>query len=79
MSALRNRGDEPEYSDVPWQRVLGHDGKIVIKGPGHGKIMQAELLEEEGVEVGPDLKVDMGRFLWEGLLPHEVQELVSSL
>lgn len=79
MSALRNRGDEPEYADIPWQRVVGHDGQIVIKGSGEGRLMQAELLEEEGVEVGPDLKVDLGRFLWEGLLPHEVQELVGQL
>lgn len=76
MSALKGRRD-PAYQDIPWQRVLGHDGKIVIKGSDHGRFRQAELLQEEGVEVGPDFKVDIEVYLWEGLLPHEVASLLG--
>ena len=79
MSALRNWGDDPAYADIPWQRVVGYDGKIVIKGSEHGRLVQAELLREEGVRIGPDLKVDLSTHLWEGLLPHEVGELIGKL
>lgn len=79
MSALKNRVDDPEFQDIPWQRVIGHDGKIVIKGGEGGRHYQAELLREEGVVVGNDLTVDMGAYLWEGLLPHETQILLKGL
>ncbi|HKJ27736.1 MAG TPA: MGMT family protein [Anaerolineales bacterium] len=79
MSALKSKEGDSDYQDVPWQRVVGHDGKIVIKGSEHGRLFQAELLREEGVRVGPDLKVDMSEHLWEGLLPHEVQAILGGL
>lgn len=79
MSNLKERGDDPPYNDIPWQRVLGHDGKIVIKGSDHGRIRQAEILREEGINIGPDLKVDIDEYLWEGLLPHEVDEIIKGL
>lgn len=79
MSALKNRSDDPIYGSIPWQRVVGHDGRIVIKGSEHSRHYQAELLEEEGVELGAHLTVDMGLYLWEGLLPHEVEEITRDL
>ena len=79
MSALKTLGDDPAYQDVPWQRVVGHNGAIVIKGSEHGRFYQAELLREEGVEVGDDLSIDMGEYLWEGLLPHEAMNLLQDL
>ena len=79
MSALKNRADDPEYQDVPWQRVVGHNGKIVIKGGEGGRHYQAELLQDEGVAVRDDLTVDMGEYLWEGLLPHEARALLEGL
>lgn len=79
MSALRNRADDPDFQDIPWQRVVGHDGQIVIKGGEHSRHYQADLLREEGVDVGADLKADMGVHLWEGLLPHEAQALLEGL
>ncbi len=79
MSALKSRVDDPEYQDVPWQRVVGHNGRIVIKGGEHSRYYQAELLREEGVAVDESLTVDMGVYLWEGLLPHEVNKLFDSL
>jgi methylated-DNA-protein-cysteine methyltransferase-like protein len=79
MSALKTLGDDPAYQDMPWQRVVGHNGAIVIKGSEHGRFYQAELLREEGVEVSEDLSVDMGVYLWEGLLPHETKILLQGL
>jgi methylated-DNA-protein-cysteine methyltransferase-like protein len=75
MSALKNRGDDPEYQDIPWWRVVNAVGQIVIKGSGEGRLYQAELLGDEGVEINKDLKVNLSKHLWEGLLPHEVQAL----
>ena len=79
MSALKSRKDDPVYGAIPWQRVVGHDGKILIKGSEHGRFYQAELLREEGVEVGDDLRVNMDTHIWEGLLPHEIEELIGDL
>ena len=77
MSALRSA--DPKYQDVPWQRVVNHEGRIVIKGSGEGRLYQAELLQEEGVEISKDLKVNMEKHLWEGLLPHEVEALIKDI
>lgn len=79
MSALRNWADDPEFQDIPWQRVVGHSGKIVIKGGEHSRDYQAELLRAEGVAVDDSLTVDMVTYLWDGLLPHEADELLSDL
>jgi methylated-DNA-protein-cysteine methyltransferase-like protein len=77
MSALKNRADHPKYANVPWQRVVNHEGKIVIKGSEHGQLYQAELLRKDGVEVSEELKIDLNQYLWDGLLPHEVQEVIK--
>ena len=79
MSALKNRGDHSPYDDIPWQRVVNRQGRISIKGSEHGRLYQAELLREEGVEVDHELKIDMDKYLWEGLLPHEVRELIKDI
>jgi methylated-DNA-protein-cysteine methyltransferase-like protein len=79
MSALKNRENDPRYADVPWQRVVNHEGRIVIKGSEHGRFYQAELLREEGVEVSEELKIDLDKYLWDGLLPHEVREIMEDI
>ena len=79
MSALKNRADDPAYQDIPWHRVVNHQGQIVIRGSGEGRLYQAELLREESVEISKDLKVNLANHLWEGLLPHEVQTVVKQL
>ena len=78
MSALKNRGDDPDYQGIPWWRVVNAKGQIVIKGSGEGRLYQAELLREENVEIGKDLKVNLDKHLWDGLLPHEVQALLTN-
>lgn len=83
MSALKNRQDEPAYADVPWQRVVGHNGEIRIKGGAHSRAYQAELLQEEGVAVHQSADgryvVSMETHMWEGLLPHEAAQLLADL
>ena len=79
MSALKNRADHPRYANVPWQRVVNHEGHISIKGSDHGRLYQANLLMEDGVEVDHELKIALGKFLWEGLLPHEVMEAIKGI
>lgn len=79
MSALKNRADDPRYANVPWQRVVNREGKISIKGSEHGRLYQAELLRDEGVAVDEELKIDLDLYLWEGLLPHEVREVIKDI
>ncbi len=75
MNALKN--DNPRTADVPWQRVVGHSGHISV--PGWGGQHQAELLRAEGVLVSENLRINLDRFLWDGLLPHEVRQLLESI
>jgi methylated-DNA-protein-cysteine methyltransferase related protein len=50
---------------LPWHRVLRKDGAIALP-EGAGRELQAALLADEGVELGPDGRVDLGRYGWEG-------------
>jgi methylated-DNA-protein-cysteine methyltransferase-like protein len=76
MRALGSKKkSDQSYQDVPWQRVINHVGYISIGGLG--ALRQAELLEEEGVEVSEELTVDLEQYLWEGLLPHEVDAVLK--
>ncbi len=82
MSALKGKVDDPRYEDIPWHRVINSQGKISIKGSDGGRFMQAELLRDEAVmvqKVGDDLKVNMKEYLWEGLFPHEVDQILKNL
>ncbi|TNE48662.1 MAG: MGMT family protein [Deltaproteobacteria bacterium] len=77
---LRNLQHNPAYRDVPWQRVVSSTGVIRVASPGDKDPLQVELLRDEGVKVkAPDFKVDMKRFLWEGLDPDEIGELLEEL
>jgi methylated-DNA-protein-cysteine methyltransferase-like protein len=76
MRALRWR-DESEYQNIPWFRVLNSQGGISLKG--EGAFIQADRLMSEGIEVSKNFKVDLDEYLWEGLLPHQVRELLHSV
>jgi methylated-DNA-protein-cysteine methyltransferase-like protein len=55
-------------SDVPWQRVVNREGMISIENMRASKTLQAELLQQEGVEVATrdgNLWVDLERYLWQ--------------
>ena len=75
LRALVFKGDEPEYSDIPWQRVLNAKGGISLKG--EGLKIQAEILIEEGIHLNADFIVDMKQYGWDGLLPHEVASIID--
>lgn len=61
---------------VPWQRVINSQGRISIVNREHGAQEQAARLREEGVEVGPDLRVDLSVYLWEGLHLLELDDIM---
>jgi methylated-DNA-protein-cysteine methyltransferase-like protein len=49
--------------DLPWHRVVNKQGGLAGAFPG-GRTEQARRLEEEGVEVSSEFKVDVGALLW---------------
>lgn len=49
--------------DLPWWRVINNTGRISIEGNWHAdKTLQKKLLEQDGVEVSPEMKVDMDKY-----------------
>jgi methylated-DNA-protein-cysteine methyltransferase related protein len=54
-----------EKDGLPWHRLLRKDGSIALP-LGGGLELQRALLEDEGVEVSPDGRVDLHRFGWSG-------------
>jgi len=51
----------PSGRGIPWHRVVGAGGRLIIREPYGSK--QRRLLESEGVEIGPR-SLDMNRFSW---------------
>lgn len=60
LHALKSGNEER----VPWQRVINAQGHISLKDFDGGAIIQRKLLEQEGIEFGPNDKVDWDRFGW---------------
>jgi methylated-DNA-protein-cysteine methyltransferase-like protein len=56
----------PEDTDVPWQRVINAQGKISPRENPLASERHRARLAEEGVEFGPDGRVDFKRFGWDG-------------
>jgi methylated-DNA-protein-cysteine methyltransferase-like protein len=62
--------------DVPWQRVINAQGKISPRADGWGSEAQRLRLEEEGVHLDADHKLDLKHYRWGGpeldwLLTHD--------
>ena len=53
-----------DADDVPWWRVISARGELTIPRIHHGRALQRTLLQDEGVEVGEDGRVDMVRYGW---------------
>jgi methylated-DNA-protein-cysteine methyltransferase-like protein len=51
----------PNGQGIPWHRVVGAGGKLLIGEP-HGSL-QRKLLESEGVELG-ERRIDMKNYAW---------------
>jgi methylated-DNA-protein-cysteine methyltransferase-like protein len=47
--------------DLPWHRIVRHDGRIAL-GQGQGRELQISLLRNEGVQVSDSAQVDMRRY-----------------
>jgi methylated-DNA-protein-cysteine methyltransferase-like protein len=60
-SAGRAMAATPSGKGIPWHRVVGERGKILIREPYAS--LQKKLLESEGVSV-PESRVDLNSHLW---------------
>ncbi len=60
-SAGRAMAATPSGKGIPWHRVVGERGKILIREPYAS--LQKKLLESEGVKI-VELRVDLKRHLW---------------
>jgi methylated-DNA-protein-cysteine methyltransferase related protein len=50
--------------DLPWYRIVNARGGISL-APGDGYELQKSLLSAEGVDFGPDDRIDLSRFQWQ--------------
>ncbi len=75
LRALKHKRNDSDYVEIPWQRVVNAQGEISLAGIA--KQFQAELLEEEGVTISEKGRIDLQKYLWEGLLPHEIYPLIG--
>ncbi|MFI5059059.1 MAG: MGMT family protein [Candidatus Acidiferrales bacterium] len=60
-SAGRAMAATPSGKGIPWHRVVGERGKILIREPYAS--LQTKLLESEGVKV-VEFRLDLKRYLW---------------
>ena len=56
----------PQYSDIPWQRVINYKGGISQRIIGSGGLLQQKLLEAEGIEFNQYGRTDLEHFRWKG-------------
>ena len=55
----------PHPGVIPCHRVVNREGRLAPAFAFGGPEIQAQLLESEGVEVGEDFVVDLGKYLWQ--------------
>src|SRR5271163_3050287 len=60
-AAGRAMGATPRGKGIPWHRVLGANGKILIREP-YGSL-QKKLLESEGIPV-VESRINVKKYLW---------------
>ncbi len=60
-AAGRAMGATPQGKGIPWHRVLGADGKILIREPYAS--LQKKLLESEGIPV-VESRINVKKHLW---------------
>lgn len=63
--------------ELPWHRILGKGGRILLPVPGPGEVQRA-LLEKEGIRFEKDGSVDLTRYGYtEDPLPEEIADLFT--
>jgi methylated-DNA-protein-cysteine methyltransferase related protein len=50
---------------LPWHRVINSKGRIAMQSM-EARDTQKGLLEKEGVEISPNFKIDLQKYLWNG-------------
>ena len=55
----------PRPGVIPCHRVVNREGRLAPAFAFGGPEIQAQLLESEGVGVGADFVVDLGKYLWQ--------------
>ena len=60
-TAGRAMAATPSGKGIPWHRVVGYGGKVLVREP-YGSL-QRKLLTSEGIEL-VEFRVDLKRFLW---------------
>ncbi|OLP16805.1 methyltransferase [Leptolyngbya sp. 'hensonii'] len=56
----------PEDTDIPWHRVINAKGEISQSPHRNGSdAWQRSLLEQEGVQFGPDHKINLRDYRWQ--------------
>lgn len=55
----------PRPGVIPCHRVVNREGRLAPAFAFGGPEIQAQLLASEGVEVGEDFVVDLGKYLWQ--------------
>ena len=55
----------PRPGVIPCHRVVNREGRLAPAFAFGGPEIQAQLLESEGVEVGEDFVVDLGKYIWQ--------------
>ncbi len=56
----------PNYSDVPWQRVINYKGKTSTRASGDGDIIQLKILETEGIRFDKNESINLEQYRWNG-------------
>lgn len=54
-----------DNAKVPWQRVVNARGEVSLRTWSENHLRQRILLEDEGVEFGPQGRISLARFGWE--------------
>lgn len=54
----------PHGSDVPWHRVINHQGQISPRFPADSPRLQRLLLEAEGIVFDDQARVDLSIYRW---------------
>ncbi|AOE50633.1 MGMT family protein [Kangiella sediminilitoris] len=71
-------GSAPDRKSLPWQRVIGADGKIAFHPDSDHYALQQTLLQKEGIRV-INGKVDMKRFSWESPLQQSEHQTENNM
>ena len=62
--ALASLPDGPDGDDVPWWRVINHQGAVSLRVPGADQ--QVALLRSEGIPLTSDGRLALEYYRWEG-------------